>query len=156
MLRVCALTIAITIPYIAAQVPRSPSAANRFYAIERLDRPNSVLFAAFGEDDRRGLLACRDAATALLKGIQAGSDVRPYLTPELLRRYPKITDLGAKVIAPETVLLAVGVSEFEFSDTAEIRLRIFAFVKTEDQKAVSELSIYCRNSANRWRVSRFE
>jgi hypothetical protein len=148
------LIIAVVGPYATAQVAER-SFESRMSAIERLDYHDPIRFAGLGERDRRALLACRSAVVAVLKGV-GRTDLRPYLTPELARKYPTSEALAKSLIAPETTLLAVGVREFDFDDSNGIRLKVFVFVAAEGLTAVPEKVWSCRGSGDRWRVSGFE
>jgi hypothetical protein len=150
------LFIAVLSPYAMAQVAQG-TFESRMYAIERLDYndPNPIRFVGLSERDRRALLACRSAVVAVLKGV-GRTDLRPYLTPELARKYPTSEALAKSLIAPETTLLAVGVREFDFDDSNGIRLKVFVLVAAEGLTAVPEKVWSCRGSGDGWRVSGFE
>ena len=150
------LIVAAVAPYATAQVAER-SFDGRMYAIERLDKRDPKQFAGLDEVSKRALLACRGALVAVLKGIEARTDLRPYITPELAGKYPTTEALAKSLIAPETELLAVGVREFDFdNDSIGIRLKFFALVYSEGQTAVPEKIVNCRRSGDRWRISSFE
>ena len=106
---------------------------------------NPKVFAHLTIPERNDLLACRDALMAVLKGIQSGTNVGLYLTPDLVRRYSSTETLAASLIAPETSSLAAGVSDFSWAGgVSEIQLKFFAFTFSEGELAVSEKFAHCQ------------
>ena len=150
------LIIVMTIPYAMAQGHERAPFESRMYAIERLDVPRPQQFANLNAGERRALVTCRDTLVAVFKGITANTSLRPYLTPDLARKYPTTESLAADLIERETSLLAIGVSEFRFIDVSEIRLKLLALVFAEGGTFASSKVAYCRRSGDQWRISGFE
>jgi hypothetical protein len=152
------LMIVLVMCSAAAQSAQGQSFESRMYAIARLDHFDTSKLAGLPADEKRDLLACRDAVIRVLKGIETKSDVRPYITPALARKYPRTEALGAALVDPETSLLAAGVSDFDLTIGGEkgIQLKVFAVVFSEGIIAASEKIAYCQRSGARWRISEFE
>jgi hypothetical protein len=113
-------------------------------------------FASLTEAQKRSLVESRNDFIALEEAIEYGGDVTKYVSPEMVRKYGTSTALVASMIAPETSILAAGVSECAFVDKGTIRLETFAVVFSEGYILVNEIAVVLKETDSGWRVAEFK
>src|SRR4051812_24931088 len=88
-------------------------------------------FGKLTQVDQRNLLQSRSTLIALLRAIQNNQNALVYVTTDMAKKYKTSRALAAGLVAPETSIMATGISEFETVDSRTLKLHFFALVFSE-------------------------
>jgi hypothetical protein len=130
----------------------------KMYSIEAIDHfgVSDDKFAALTDVQKQGLVEARNDLIALLRAIQYRRDVTKFVTHEMVSKYRTSSALAASLIAPETSILAAGVSDFALVDKGIIKLNFFAMVSSEGDIVVSEKTAVLKDTDSGWRFAGYE
>jgi len=139
------------------QATERKSFEEKIYPIEAISHfaVSDDRFAALTDAQKQGLVEARNDLMAMLKAIQNGGDATRYAAQDLIARYRTSTALAASLMAPETSILAAGVSDFALGKGI-IRLNFFAVVSSEGDILVSEKTAVLRETDSGWRFAGLE
>jgi hypothetical protein len=143
----------------SAQTVDQQTFNEKVYAVAPLGRfpSDPRAFSGLSPRDEHDVLACREVLMGLLKSLQTGGDALQYLAPDFARQFKSAADVLASVTAPETSLMAAGISGFDFDDERTgIQLRFFMLILSEGKLVVSEEAAVLRKTGSQWRVAGFE
>jgi hypothetical protein len=142
----------------SGQTTEMKSFEARIYSIEAISHfgASDEKFATLTDVQKRGLVNARNDLMDMLKAIEHRRDVTRYAMPELVGKYKTSAALAASMIAPETSILAAGVSDFAFVGTRTIRLNFFAVVSSEGNIVVSEKTAVLKETDSGWRFAGIE
>ncbi|MGB7218999.1 MAG: hypothetical protein WBD07_09330 [Vicinamibacterales bacterium] len=160
LLALCLLTIFANWASAQTTQTAAPQTFNeRVFAVVPVGRfpADPRAFAGLTPRDQHDVLACRDVLMELLKNLQTGGDGLRYLARDFASQFKTTADVLASLAAPETSLLAAGISGFDFvDDRTGIELRFFMVVFSEGKTAVSEVAAVLRKTGSQWRVAGFD
>lgn len=151
MLGICVLSISQA----AAQSSDRKSFATKIFSVSELSHfgIDQQRFNQLTASDKSNLLLARVVVIAFLRDIQSGGNVFQHIAPSLANKYNSRDEFVATVLAWETSLHAVGVTDFRFlHGKKEIQLDCFVVSTSEGTMVVNEMKVTLSKFASKWRI----
>jgi hypothetical protein len=128
---------------------------NKVYAIQQLKYFSSPpeKLSALSAQDRENILEGRKVVIDLLRALSDNRDGLRYLTPAFANKLRGGAELLSEVIAPETILLAVSVSDYDLSNAGKaLQLEMAVISHSEGMFSISEMTVSLRKPATEWKI----
>lgn len=112
--------------------------------------------ATLSTQQRREVLRARQVVISLLQHLNDGRDGLGYLTPQLAKRFKDTDELARAIIDPETVLLAVAVTDYDMDKAGDITFQIYVVVESEGAFHVPGMTVQLQLLQNTWKVADYK
>jgi hypothetical protein len=127
----------------------------RVYAIHQLKYFSSAQekFASLTAGDRNNILGARSVVIQLLEAVNGNRSGVRYLTPTFASKVPSPEKLAGSLVDPETVLLAVSVSDYDLDNAGKsIHLDMVVVSHSEGEFSISEMGVSLKKPGMEWKI----
>jgi hypothetical protein len=113
--------------------------------------------ARLDASQRADILAAKHVLVSMFSALERPTwNPKPFFSESLLVKFPTSGDLARSLVAPETVVLQVGITRFDVVQPGlKLELRFFVLAMSEGSLLVKDESASFVKSDTRWVIARF-